>query len=656
MKKILILLLLICSISVKATTFQISDQAAFNAFNWSGLVAGDRVQFNRGVSYYGGITLTEDGTAGNPIIFEAYGTGANPVITGFASVTAWTNMGSNIWESTSAVSGLSNCNMVLINGVNTEMGRYPNSSAANEGYLTFQTHSGKTSITSSSLTGTPDWTGAEVVIRTGHFIIDRSTITSQSGGTLNFNTLSQGYEPSNLNGFFIQNDSRTLDVQNEWYYNPTTKKIRIYSTSQPTNVKVASVEKLIEVRGNYLRFENIDFTGANGAAMYNWDANPRWNNITIKNCNFSYMGVAAINVLINYLTIDGCSINQINGGAISSSYGSHVYIKNNTIQNVGVLKGMRTATYFGTNSTVEASTVSGFVFEYNNVINSGYNGVSFYGDSIRVRYNYIDNFCNTLDDGGGIYTFTGARTAMTDVVISNNICVNGLAAAAGSKTPDIASGIYLDEQSANVEVAYNTTAFTEFSGLFLNSALNINIHNNTIYDASLYSMRFNAWAPVTGLVVNNNICVAKELSQKILYTTNGSSDFPSRYTGNNNIFASLIGNTSLFQGEGTYSGTLSGWKTYISPDDSNSTGSPKTIPDDSEVEIRYNETASPKQVYFSWAGIDMNGTQYASNPTLQPYTSLVLIKNIPNPTGTKLPAGKNGVMYKTLEGLPIGVE
>jgi hypothetical protein len=36
--------------------------------------------------------------------FGAYGTGANPIITGFTTVSSWSNLGGNIWESTSAVS------------------------------------------------------------------------------------------------------------------------------------------------------------------------------------------------------------------------------------------------------------------------------------------------------------------------------------------------------------------------------------------------------------------------------------------------------------------------------------------------------------------------------------------------------------------------
>ena len=50
-------------------------------------------------------------------------------------------------------------------------------------------------------------------------------------------------------GFFIQNDPRTLDVPNEWYYNPNTNKLRVYSIGTPSNVQLASVETLMNVAG-----------------------------------------------------------------------------------------------------------------------------------------------------------------------------------------------------------------------------------------------------------------------------------------------------------------------------------------------------------------------------------------------------------------------
>src|SRR5665213_135214 len=106
-----------------------------NSFSGS-LKPGDNILFNRGDVFYGSITIKSSGSSAAPITFGAYGSGANPVITGFTNVTTWTNLGGNIWESASAVSSSASCNMVLINGINTAMGRYPNS-----GYLTYQSFS-----------------------------------------------------------------------------------------------------------------------------------------------------------------------------------------------------------------------------------------------------------------------------------------------------------------------------------------------------------------------------------------------------------------------------------------------------------------------------------------------------------------------------------
>ena len=256
MKSLLLLLaFIILSFTANATTYYFSASGndanngtststpwkTLSKFNsvFSSLSPGDNVLFNRGDVFYGSITINKSGTAASRITIGAYGTGAQPIITGFTTVSAWTNLGSNIWESTTAVSTLSTCNMVVINGVNTAMGRYPNT-----GYLTYQSAVSNKSITSSSLNST-NWTGAEAVIRKNDWILDRCLITNHSGTTL---TYTDPYTSDNAIanfGFFIQNDSRTLDQQNEWYYNPSTKKIRIYSTSSPTNVQVATVSNLL---------------------------------------------------------------------------------------------------------------------------------------------------------------------------------------------------------------------------------------------------------------------------------------------------------------------------------------------------------------------------------------------------------------------------
>src|SRR5438477_4428199 len=114
---------------------------------FSSIQPGDHIFFKRGDVFYGSINITKSGSSGLPITFDAYGIGVNPVISGLGSVTSWTSIGTNLWESTSSVSTLSTLNMVVINGNFQPIGRYPKLNNANSGYLTINSHSGSTSIT-----------------------------------------------------------------------------------------------------------------------------------------------------------------------------------------------------------------------------------------------------------------------------------------------------------------------------------------------------------------------------------------------------------------------------------------------------------------------------------------------------------------------------
>lgn len=217
MKQILTILLILLFFNVGAqTTYYISasgndaNNGTSTSTPWQTLakvnaktkVAGDVYRFNKGDTWYGSLTIAQSGNSSNPITISSYGSGANPVITGFTTVTSWTNLGGNIWESTDAVSTLSNCNVVSVNGINTPMGRYPNTGWRTIGSSTVN------SITDNTLDAT-DWTGGEVVIKMLTYVVDKFTITSQASKTLNFTN--SNYTPPVGAGYFIQNDKRTFN-------------------------------------------------------------------------------------------------------------------------------------------------------------------------------------------------------------------------------------------------------------------------------------------------------------------------------------------------------------------------------------------------------------------------------------------------------------
>ena len=63
---------------------------------------GDTWDRSAGPTVTGTFLPTGGGTSGNPIVYDAYGTGANPIIDGSADASttgAWTNIGTNLWQS-----------------------------------------------------------------------------------------------------------------------------------------------------------------------------------------------------------------------------------------------------------------------------------------------------------------------------------------------------------------------------------------------------------------------------------------------------------------------------------------------------------------------------------------------------------------------------
>lgn len=86
-----------------------SPQAAWKSFDpvhdkmysWDPFAAGDAILFKRGQSWRGRRLAIEEvhGTAANPVIFGAYGEGANPVLSVITPHTlSWSFKGNNIWK------------------------------------------------------------------------------------------------------------------------------------------------------------------------------------------------------------------------------------------------------------------------------------------------------------------------------------------------------------------------------------------------------------------------------------------------------------------------------------------------------------------------------------------------------------------------------
>ncbi|MGN6532524.1 MAG: PKD domain-containing protein, partial [Ginsengibacter sp.] len=665
MKTLVMLSCVIFSLTANAKTYYISNSGndgnsgtdpsspwqTLNKVNSFGtFYAGDQILFRRGDTFYGNILVNATNST-TPITYGAYGTGAKPIITGFTSVTAWTNKGGNIWESTNPVSTLSTLNSVLINGVSTPMGRYPNGDASYPflpNFFTFQSHTGTgagaSSITSSSLSGGNNWKGADVVIRINQWSFHREVITSQSGSTVNFNGVSGNLEDGW--GFFIQNDIRTLDQQNEWYYNPSTKKISIYSTSQPTNVQVSTVDTLLNFYSNIptvtsINVDNLNFTGGNTHDI--WISG----NLTfsVTNCTLSYAGLEAMMLYgggIKSGTISNNTFSNNGSSAIFSIGTVNAFtITNNSLLMSGIISAYKQDNYSAGGMSV---TAPNSLIQYNTIDSSAYCGIEFRGSNVQVRNNFVNHSALVRGDAGGIYTgFSGENNK----VIDGNIVLNSEGNPRGARSNDyFAMGIYIDDLGNGISVTNNTIANARTAGIYLHNSNNLNVRNNTIYNCGSLAGEV-MWAN-GGISLDGNsnqfanTVYANSLLNNIVFATNeyqyalnyyaesGGGNYVSNFgTIDSNYYVKInSASTAIKSQQPGINGNMSfsQWSSQ-SGKDKNSKESPTTITNAGDIRLEYNSTAQVQTIPLDANYIDVKGNLYGGTITLAPYSSCILIKN-----------------------------
>ena len=504
-----------------------------------GLRPGDAVLFKRDEVFDGGIIMAQSGTLEQPIIFSAYGSGSKPVINGLRTLTNWASSGNGTWEANCS-SGVY-LNMLMVNGIVKGMGRFPNLTDPNRGYLSYESHRDSTQITDDQFDRSVNWTGAELVVRKNEWVLDRGVITNQSGNTLSFKSPT-AHEPNDGFGYFIQNSPLTLDQLGEWYYNPVTKKVRVYfGSNDPNNytVKASVVDTLVLVNHmNYITFDNLFLMGADVDAFRLRNAY----NIHIQNSDFDCSGFNAINSYVSpYLSIENNTINHSNNSAIRLDSASFfALVKNNAIRNSGLIPGMGGTNNQQYNGIFSESTPTNII-ELNTVDSSGYCGITFTGDYTTVKNNVVNHFCLTLSDGGGIYTWGGWNVSGRE--ISGNVVLNGMGAPEGTSSTVAggAVGIYLDDRSTNINISDNTVANCSRAGLIIHNSHEIKTTGNTLYNnriqLSIVHDDLEVKDPVKNLITSNNILSASNTSQLLIENVSSLNDINNFGTYDYNYYA-----------------------------------------------------------------------------------------------------------------------
>ena len=488
------------------------------------LKAGDTVLFRRGDTFRGTLLIRQSGSASAPLIFDAYGSGPKPILSGSVPVINWTNMGNNIWQAScptcgSAVTGL------YRNGVALPLGRYPNADAPNKGNLTIRAHTEKYQIFSlENLPTTIDWQGAEVVMRPTAWIIDRAVVDHQYGDALNLFNYST-YTPRDNSEYFFQNHPATLDRQGEWCYNSVGNKLLLYDTLGifPGQLLTATVNSRgIDIaNASYINVRNLQCTETLNTNITAQNVS----NLSLLNLDITNAGEDGVTIsgTGNNIVMESCKMATVNNNGIGIDAYQTVTLRGNSLRSIGTIPG-RGKSGDGQYNGVASKADQAVLIE-NNIIDSvGYNGITFWNNT-TIRQNVISNYCYSKIDGGGIYCWNGNKASMTNIHLVSNILYTN--PAGGTPWVDYAIGIFLDDCVENVEIKNNTVFGNTQWGVFLHAANNITFTDNTLFDnraVQLIVYHNGGVCPVRNDIITRNIFVSKETSQLVVDYESNAND------------------------------------------------------------------------------------------------------------------------------------
>ncbi len=668
MRKLLSIILLLANLQSFATTYYVDFTGGLDANNglssgaaWKTIakvnsftfLSGDIVLLKRGETWHEPLVVNR-----NNISFDYYGTGANPKLTGFIALSGWSNISSGVW-SVSAPAVKSTVNMAAINGIPQEIGRYPNSDAANGGYITVTGFTSNTNYQASQFSAT-NWTGAEVVSRLRGYLVERYSVTAQTADVITYvrtilsiNPRSQGFSPATAPtqtgfGVFFQRDIRTLDKFGEWYFNPTTKMFSMYfGANNPASytVQVSTLDTLINVGSHTnVSINHIDMEGSNLAGVFAADGS----SLSVTNCSIINNGAKAIfvwnepNTSTSGLTIRNSMCSGIDARVNGTM--ANVVHRNDSVINTAMYIGM-SAFFDPADATgIWMMATSGGVCSRNRIDTIGYIPIRYDGTNINIDSNHITDFAFNRNDGGAIYGF---QTPAANVNIRKNFAITGHNATAGTFENNAPHGLYCDGGIGHVYMDGNTMAnipglgYSAGFGIFMNSPKGNTITNNIIYNTNGWYIGRQYGDSSSACIIKNNIFFNTSTAQDASVITHTGLNSALQYTATTmNNFMSQIGtvdsnyynsptvapfwwyykilNTDLnFVNNGNT--TFANWKTASSLDVHS------TINNITGYQLLLNPTLTTQTTTFTGSVYkDLAGTSYSNSITIPAWSSKII--------------------------------
>ncbi|NJP04259.1 MAG: hypothetical protein HC837_00825 [Chloroflexaceae bacterium] len=583
------------------------------------------------------------------------------------------------------------------------LGRWPNLDSNDDGgYATIDAQPAANQITDSALPD-GDWSGAIAHIKGMRWYILNRQVTSQSGKTLTLNADAGCFGDNECAGwgYFVQNHLSTLDQDGEWYYDADANRVYLFSASGvPTDIEGSVVMTDDDrswggiVLGQDLGDE-IAYVTVENLNVQRWyrhgiasptNLRDRENSfLTLRNNTISDVDSIGISLATwvydaqdgpsgwrggNNITIANNSIDGANHKGIDT-YGRDSRIEANQIRNIGLIEnlnasGMGCGLEAGEGACTEDATGIRIkigeadyagrdnVLRLNRLETIGYNGIDIFGYGNTVEQNYIYQACYAKGDCGAVRTFgrdSLAASNVHDITIRNNIIVDTIGNTDGTieqYRPLFGMGLYIDNYSRDVTVSGNTIIGSTIDGILYQRSTGM-ITDNTLYNN-------NAGTMGRGQVnLSQDVTEVSQMSGNILYGNNVTDQFTFARTLIVGQLSNLVAsdNNRFFQpyradhiaADGNK--TLAEWQAFSGIDaNSDEAWFTQEVGEEPLSEIFYNATSAATEVDLGQqAYIDLDQNQVSGSITLQPFTSIILIRSGEAPPPISVDAGDDQTVF-----------
>lgn len=597
--------------------------------------SGDSILLARGGTY-----AADDVNVGSGRHLDAYGTGADPVVTA-SVVTAMTGtwgMNANVLTASVAAPVLA----VYADGAFMRLARYPNS-----GYLRVDNDESPDGIVDAELAARPGvtagrWTGAQVRWRRWSWWWETRPIASH-GPVDTLELGADGRFQDNFSdpgsAYFIDDSLDELDAPGEWFWGGGT--LYVYPPAGTTKVEVVtSTRPGVVTSGTSIT--HVQFRRFVGTAL----------------------------TLNGPTTVSQCTFEQLENDAIAFTWGSQPFVIRNSVfrdvRNVAVSgwanPGGPTGTliernlfhrigmepgYGGSGSWHAAGLIlgrtNGGVVRLNRIIDTGYAGILFGSDGQTALRNVIVRAMGTLNDGAGIYTNCNAS------IIRENIILDTIGNLETSHPwYPLGSGIWPEFLSDfhDTQIVDNTIYGSNGEGIFLPNNFtctvtgNVAVDNRTAGlglsgnagDAQNHSIAGNTLAAV---VPTRRITRPENLSRWWLPPYAAPTPVALQYQTDltyghmsGTTFIAPASGAGLIRPEGAADlSTLAGWTAAASWADATAS---RMV--GANAFLLFNDTEASAAVPVpggSWTLPD--GTAVGATVTLEPFRSVVLVTSAPVP-------------------------